>query len=515
MELTYWKTKIWVLVKSRDDANSMRAQAALRAYMEDIEATLSKGIALKDFTLHDQDHSFRVAERMADIVPGDVLDRLSSFELAFLLFSAYLHDIGMTPEYSKIEQLSQFLAGKSHGLSAEEVESFQRWMDEEERTFSGDNAGEVITYYCRHKHNDWSGEWAPQHIQESPAGLVLYGNWVADLVKVCHSHHQDYDELIKPAFNPITRNGSVVHLRYLAAVLRIADILEFDPERTPEILFRQRQVDEKSRIYWLKDHEVELIVDSQHVSMPARPSSALLHRAIEQMINDIDCELQVCRNLDAQAPFKHNPANPRHELPHRWDMEPLVHRTFQPRDQDGRPAYEYIDGAFRPDTGKLLELLGGSELYGTEWAAVRELLQNAFDAVNERIARERLALPEPLDKARVDSIRDNHSVSIRVEERDDRVYLVCTDNGIGMSKAVIRDYLLVSDRRRRPEIAALERRCREKGFSLERSGKFGIGVLGYFMLADHLVLRTWCNEGEGAEACGWSFETDGIGCLES
>jgi hypothetical protein len=168
--------------------------------MQDIETTLGKGVALKDFTLHDQDHSYRVAERMADIIPPDVRDRLSSFELAFLLFSAYLHDIGMTPEYSKIEQLSQFLSGnKDHGLSADDMESFQRWMDEEERTFTGDNSGELITYYCRQKHNDWSGEWTRKHIKESPTGLVLYGNWVADVVKVCHSHHQDYDELIKPA----------------------------------------------------------------------------------------------------------------------------------------------------------------------------------------------------------------------------------------------------------------------------------------------------------------------------
>jgi len=69
----------------------------------------------------------------------------------------------------------------------------------------------------------------------------------------------------------------------------------------------------------------------------------------------------------------------------------------------------------------------------------------------------------------------------------------------------------VSGRRRKPEVGALERRCHEKGFSLERSGQFSIGVLSYFMLADHVALRTLHNEGEGAEAVGWRFETDGIG----
>ena len=34
-----------------------------------------------------------------------------------------------------------------------------------------------------------------------------------------------------------------------------------------------------------------------------------------------------------------------------------------------------------------------------------------------------------------------------------------------------------------------ERRCNEHGFSSERTGQFGIGVLSYFMLADRLELR--------------------------
>jgi hypothetical protein len=44
-----------------------------------------------------------------------------------------------------------------------------------------------------------------------------------------------------------------------------------------------------------------------------------------------------------------------------------------------------------------LELLAGTQLYGTPLAAIRELLQNAFDAVGERIARERLSQPDPVD----------------------------------------------------------------------------------------------------------------------
>ena len=36
-------------------------------------------------------------------------------------------------------------------------------------------------------------------------------------------------------------------------------------------------------------------------------------------------------------------------------------------------------------------------------------------------------------------------------------------------------------------------------------------MLSYFMLADHLSIRTLQSEGEGKEIVGWRFETDGVG----
>ena len=67
-----------------------------------------------------------------------------------------------------------------------------------------------------------------------------------------------------------------------------------------------------------------------------------------------------------------------------WRLAPAVVRDIRPAND----SYEYIDGAFRPDEARLLQLLSGEQLYGNPLVAVREeLLQNAFDAVREKIAR--------------------------------------------------------------------------------------------------------------------------------
>src|SRR5579862_956848 len=92
-------TSLWLELSKRhsDDAEAVRA--VLTVHLPVIEKILSVGgTSPVDFTLHDGGHAFRVANRMVEIIPRDVLSQLSIYELALLLLSAYLHDIGMTPE---------------------------------------------------------------------------------------------------------------------------------------------------------------------------------------------------------------------------------------------------------------------------------------------------------------------------------------------------------------------------------------------------------------------------------
>jgi HD superfamily phosphodiesterase len=102
--------------------------------MPNIEGVLkSGGTAPLDFTLHDAEHSFRVAERMADLLDDTGLANLSEFEAALLLLSAYLHDIGMTPNAELANRHWNFIAtGERDLLTPEEERSLQQWLDAEE-----------------------------------------------------------------------------------------------------------------------------------------------------------------------------------------------------------------------------------------------------------------------------------------------------------------------------------------------------------------------------------------------
>ena len=182
-----WKdTMLWqTLTEHRADAADLESvRATLSKCMPDIERILSSaGTSPLDFTLHDSGHSFRVAQQMAQLVGSDLLPKLSYYEIALLLLAAYLHDIGMSPEQKRVfSHYSYLISGSSPDVTQTEILAFQRWLDEEGRgitppiskgPYEADTlhlASELITYYCRFRHNDWSEEWIRQNLSAEKLG---------------------------------------------------------------------------------------------------------------------------------------------------------------------------------------------------------------------------------------------------------------------------------------------------------------------------------------------------------
>lgn len=127
----------------------------------------------------------------------------------------------------------------------------------------------------------------------------------------------------------------------------------------------------------------------------------------------------------------------------------------------------------------VVEKFGGKELYGDyRWKALRELLQNAADAIRARRALHGWGV----ERGRID-------VWMTKEGQD--TWLHVKDDGIGMSRYVLTEVLLDFGRSlwkdnvlrsERPGLAS-------SGFS--STGKFGIGFLSVFMLGQEVKVTTW------------------------
>jgi len=460
---------------------------------------------------------------MVEIIPADVVPHIAARELGLLLLAAYLHDIGMTPEQRRVDRHYTYLLTNERVLSDGEREAFRRWLDEDGRAkdFPLDSgpptvkhlllARELVSYYCRFRHNDWSADYIRETLPATQPGL--YKGWVDDLVVLCRSHHEGIEELRQSRFDPrdVGSPATTIHLRYLACILRLADVMEVDPERTPEVLIRARDIADASLLYWHKDQELTVrITPGRRVLLTARPTAAYLQRAIEETALQIEEELRTCRTL-ADSNFHRHPLL-LEPLPHGWDLPASLITDIRPLSDAQDGGYEYINGAIRPDLGRLLEILSGTELYGSPLAAVGELVQNAFDAVRVQMAHERLRAPDPLDVNLVKHLESIHDVELRLEMRSDGGWLVCCDSGVGMAKSDIENRLLVSGKLAGADVRSLERHCREAGFRLNRIGQFGIGFLSYFMISDQVVMQTRRSpEGADTDGTGWRFSTGGVG----
>src|SRR5208337_307343 len=205
-------TDCWSWIKGRNDTDSDKVRLTLKRWMPKIEAIVSQGgTSPSDFTLHDAEHAFRVAQRIGQLIPPDVVPKIQVYELALLLLSAYLHDIGMTPERRKVSgHYAHLLTGSLGNLSSTEAQEFQAWLDDEGEGIVPPlsvgqvteavlhRAQEIITYYCRFRHNDWSEEWIRAHMGGEALGT--FANWLEDLIALCRSHHYGLTELRSEKF---------------------------------------------------------------------------------------------------------------------------------------------------------------------------------------------------------------------------------------------------------------------------------------------------------------------------
>ncbi|USU13447.1 ATP-binding protein [Sphingomonadaceae bacterium OTU29THOMA1] len=516
-----WKSSC-LMAELVERGDSDKEITFLKTIMPVIENVLESGApASLDFTLHDHKHSFRVAEMCCKIA-SQSFSNLSNLEISLLLLASYCHDIGMSPRRSKVKaHYNWLLTADASSLTKSELNAFQTWLDANRSgitapiepgtiSTSGINrADDALAYYARSRHNDWSEEFIRDEL--SVVGVSLYPAWIEDLVMLCRSHHEGLSELRNPRFNAknVGTPASPVNLRFLAAILRIADVLEFAPERTPAVVLDNRDIAPASRIYWQKDHAISFEVDQgeHQLILSAQTPNALIHNAVLTTAEWVDAELALCASLAQENLFEGGVLSAARREVYQW---PWPSRLISDvREIPGR--FVYIDGNFRPDAKKILTLLSGTALYQRPIVAVRELLQNALDAVREQIAYERFGLPDPLQEDAVSSLRQLHHVTVSLAQSEDKYLLVCEDNGSGMTRSIIEKHVLISGSGIRGETRRLERAAKDAGFAVERTGRFGIGVLSYFMLANSVSITTRRSlESGDTDSNGWKFQINGL-----
>lgn len=300
-----------------------------------------------------------------------------------------------------------------------------------------------------------------------------------ELIEICVSHNLDAGVLLQTTDAYTERfsrdlpiGGQRLNVQFCAAILRLIDILDFDQERTPRVLFESLGIadndlpgGEVSLQEWNKLMAVHSI-DFRPEEMVVSADST--HPAIECSIREF-CFIIEREIRDTMSVLRKNPP----EVLALYQVElPLSVRA-----QIRSLGYVYKELAFTLDESSISTLLMGEGLYSEKAVALRELIQNSIDACKVRELIERGSVYKPLVEVRT------------IEDANGRIWLEVEDNGIGMDEHVLSNYFFRIGKSyySTPEF---ERIVHDMASRFAPISRFGIGILSVFMIGDILEVIT-------------------------
>ena len=490
---------------------------------------------METFTMHDQGHGLKVAHLMWHIIQPTRRDTLSPGEIALLVVSAHLHDLGMG--LSKDEREARLRRESDLWDKVDTNSLYQRALDRLSEIAKNTEASQAVraeAIYqvqqaqeallcldCRERHATQDRyleiirNLEQMHRQDAVripdirASLSFDGDsYLEKLIDVCVSHNEDahvlmdrnptnFDQWRFPTQYPI--GCCIADVRFAAAVLRVADILDFDRERTPSVLYYYllpRSADPSENVSvreWSKHLSISnWEIEEDKVVFRGRSPSALIHHAIVEFCHTIESEISRTRSIFADE---------------EWPIcvKPKVEAAIE------TSGYRYIPYRFSLDEERIYELLMGRNIYGQPLDALRELVQNAVDAC---------LLRDALMRCYDNSIRPNNNRRIIIQYADASAQqsapvLRVIDTGIGMDRYVIENYFFKVGRSyyKSSDFLKVRSQLRARDLDFQPVSEFGIGFMAIFMLGNKVEVETSLSLPVRQDPQRRLLQIDGVGRL--
>ena len=486
------------------------------------------------YTDHGTGHITALLETASALVPDDVLDNLLSPEdSAVLISAALLHDFALhitEPGFIHLvrgdtghrpvawfrEQLGE-ADWPIEWLSF--VRQARRLSDAELSLIFGPcPSGQSALWNVRDlpaDEREWNtydrllvGEFIRRHHARLAHEIAIVGfPGLSESENLVFKHLGDYRDLVGVVARshglPIRlsleylRNRYAGNLRpcktlplFLMAVLRIADYLQMDKKRAPAALLDLRRPQSLTSLDEWRKHETVVDVSFDHLDPEAihvqvgTKHSLSIHLQLTELIQGLQRELDLSSAVLSEA---YGRLTPKRFSFIRLAKSRVCSNIDSPELREQLP-YVPVSAKFRVDPNLLVLLV--EPLYGdSPGVAVRELVQNAVDAVRERF---RYCQNHHVDSATL-NFRDlqAHVIVELAESKSGTWTLRCSDTGIGMDLETITDYFLRAGASYRNNPDWRSEFVDDTGSStIARSGRFGIGVFSVFLLGNEFEVET-------------------------
>jgi hypothetical protein len=281
---------------------------------------------LPQYTLHNKRHILNVLALMDALTPDEVLNKLTPLECALCILAAYVHDLGMAlPEVERVKltglddgsrERLHFERFKSERFGAE-LRQIQKWRQDGRHDQAHIVDGHILGEYVRSTHADRRADrinaWLDNLKQvTAKSALFKYGNhdFQTDLKLIAASHNQDArwlrSELTRnlppDAFLRPFARGERSSAVFPSLLLRLADLMDFDASRAPDILFRHAGVTNTISVgEWAK----HLAIDGWDLNIHGQPPTLqysvqlcpdpATEKTIKEYLRWIDLEIRSVR----------------------------------------------------------------------------------------------------------------------------------------------------------------------------------------------------------------------------
>lgn len=446
-----------------------------------ILGTIGKNGFFEEYTDHSFEHARSMISMLEWLLPPATQDLLTPADWLTLVLSIYLHDLGMVvtrDEFAARSQTDFADFCKTVLFHGEDGHDYQEKAKE-----LGVIESEKFFYqeFVRQNHAERVRKWiiGDRSIELGVATALvdevqnLLGTldevYREDLAMLCASHHADDISGISTSKPYGDSEEETVNLHFLAVILRVVDLLQVTKSRTPGVLYRViNPRDPVSQLEWKKQSAVRRLrptpVDSTDaegdelqdtIEIHATFNSPTGYFGLTSYVEYARKELRMCHSW-IQGALSRYPRK--------------VQFPWRRIDDANIDAKGFLKDTFKfeLDNSKILDLLTGHTLYNDSSVVVRELAQNAIDAVRIEFGNEAFSA-------------GHVQLSWNSAERT----LTVTDNGTGMTQSEIENNLLKvgSSRYQDPEFKKLH-----PDFS--PISRFGIGILSTFMVADEVTIVT-------------------------
>jgi hypothetical protein len=473
-----------------------------------------------EYTDHSLEHVENVLETANNLIRDECRKFLTSQDIATLILATLLHDCAMhISEDGFINLVKEDEKTKIDGFGDRPWNLL--WADflAESRRFSGRKLIALFgdTDAIRHPPLDnpqqlngkdllLCGEFLRRHHSRLAHEIALFGvpgpsgrdlklptshdtSHVVDLAGlVARSHGLS----IRDCFDYLQANYSSkkevrgVHPTFLMALLRIADILQIQSKRAPDQVRKVRQI--KSPVSlgeWEMHQAIEDISWKEHpetIWVVAKPENIKTYLRIRNLLDQIQSELDLSWTVIGEV-YGYDPEFREFGLKVR-----RIRSNIDDIDTFSKQVpYIPVHTSFEVADTDLLKLLIGP-LYGERAEiGIRELMQNAIDAVNELREYQKQFKHQVLDLP-----DQKGDVAISIDQKaDGDWWLTLSDRGIGMTVSTVKEYFLKAGASlRRSEIWKQTFEDDEGKSKILRSGRFGIGALAAFLVGNEIRITT-------------------------